>query len=53
MARRTRRAVQYGDDRPVQFCGTGVTFDAHLLETGTQSDRLRTSKTTTRRKRAS
>jgi hypothetical protein len=29
-----------------------VTFNAHILETGTQSYRLRTSKTTTRRKRA-
>jgi hypothetical protein len=28
-----------------------VTFNAHILETGTQSYRLRTSKTTTRRKR--
>jgi hypothetical protein len=27
-----------------------VTFNAHILETGTQSYRLRTSKTTSRRK---
>jgi hypothetical protein len=30
-----------------------VTFNAHIIETGTQSYRLRTSKTTTRRKRVS
>ena len=30
-----------------------VTFNAHIIETGTQSCRLRTSKTTARRKRAS
>jgi hypothetical protein len=30
-----------------------VTFNAHIIETGTQSYRLRTSKTTARRKRAS
>jgi len=30
-----------------------VTLNAHILETGTQSYRLRTSKTTARRKRAS
>lgn len=30
-----------------------VTFNAHIIETGTQSYRLRTSKTTTRRKQAS
>jgi hypothetical protein len=30
-----------------------VTFNAHILETGTQSYRLRTSKTTNSRKRAS
>ena len=30
-----------------------VTFNAQILETGTQSYRLRTNKTTTRRKRAS
>jgi hypothetical protein len=30
-----------------------VTFNAHILETGTQSYRLHTSKTTARRKRAS
>jgi hypothetical protein len=28
-----------------------VTFNAHIVETGTESYRLRTSKTTTRRKR--
>ena len=27
-----------------------ITFNAHIIETGTQSDRLRTSKSTTRRK---
>jgi hypothetical protein len=30
-----------------------VTFNAHIIETGTQSYRLRTSKTTARRRRAS
>lgn len=30
-----------------------ITFHAHILETGTQSYRLRTSKTSARRKRAS
>jgi len=30
-----------------------VTFNAHILETATKSYRLRTSKTTTRTKRAS
>jgi DNA replication protein DnaC len=30
-----------------------VTFNAHIIETGTQSYRLRTSKTSNRRKRAS
>ena len=29
-----------------------VTFNAHIIETGTQSYRLRTSRTTTRTKRA-
>jgi hypothetical protein len=28
-----------------------ITFNAHILETGTESYRLRTSKTTARRKR--
>jgi hypothetical protein len=28
-----------------------ITFNAHILETGTESYRLRSSKTTTRRKR--
>jgi len=28
-----------------------ITFNAHIIETGTQSDRLHTSKSTTRRKR--
>jgi DNA replication protein DnaC len=42
-----------GDPRLVAAIVDRVTFNAHILETGTQSDRLRTSKTTTRRKRAS
>ena len=42
-----------GDPRLVAAIVDRVTFNAHILETGTQSYRLRTSKTTTRRKRAS
>jgi DNA replication protein DnaC len=41
------------DPRLVAAIVDRVTFNAHILETGTQSYRLRTSKTTTRRKRAS
>jgi DNA replication protein DnaC len=42
-----------GDPRLIAAIVDRVTFNAHILETGTQSYRLRTSKTTTRRKRAS
>jgi len=41
------------DPRLVAAIVDRVTFNAHILETGTQSYRLRTSKTSTRRKRAS
>ena len=44
----------FGDPRLVAAIVDRVTFNAHILETGTESYRLRTSKTTTtRRKRAS
>lgn len=43
----------FPDPRLVAAIVDRVTFNAHILETGTQSYRLRTSKTTTRRKRAS
>ena len=42
-----------GDPRLVAAIVDRVTFNAHILETGTQSYRLRTSQTTNRRKRAS
>jgi DNA replication protein DnaC len=42
-----------GDPRLVSAIVDRITFNAHILETGTQSYRLRTSKTNTRRKRAS
>jgi len=41
------------DPRLVAAIVDRITFNAHILETGTQSYRLRTSKTTTRRKPAS
>jgi DNA replication protein DnaC len=41
----------FPDPRLVAAIVDRVTFNAHILETGTQSYRLRTSKTTTRRKR--
>jgi DNA replication protein DnaC len=41
------------DPRLVAAIVDRITFNAHILETGTQSYRLRTSKTTTARKRAS
>ena len=41
------------DPRLVAAIVDRITFNAHILETGTQSYRLRTSKTTSRRKRAS
>ena len=41
------------DPRLVAAIVDRVTFNAHILETGTNSYRLRTSKTATRRKRAS
>jgi DNA replication protein DnaC len=43
----------FPDPRLVAAIVDRVTFNAHILETGTDSYRLRTSKTTTRRKRAS
>jgi DNA replication protein DnaC len=43
----------FPDPRLVAAIVDRVTFNAHILETGTQSYRLRTSKTTARRKRAS
>jgi DNA replication protein DnaC len=43
----------FPDPRLVAAIVDRVTFNAHILETGTQSYRLRTSKTTTRRRRAS
>ncbi|MGH3460141.1 MAG: IS21-like element helper ATPase IstB [Kribbellaceae bacterium] len=43
----------FGDPRLVAAIVDRVTFNAHILETGTESYRLRTSKTSTRRKHAS
>ena len=43
----------FPDPRLVAAIVDRVTFNAHILETGTQSYRLRTSKTTRGRKRAS
>jgi len=43
----------FPDPRLVAAIVDRVTFNAHIIETGTQSYRLRTSKTSTRRKRAS
>jgi DNA replication protein DnaC len=43
----------FPDPRLVAAIVDRITFNAHILETGTQSYRLRTSKTTTRRQRAS
>ena len=43
----------FPDPRLVAAIVDRVTFNAHILETGTQSYRLRTSKTTARAKRAS
>jgi len=43
----------FPDPRLVAAIVDRVTFNAHILETGTQSYRLRTSKTTSSRKRAS
>jgi hypothetical protein len=43
----------FPDPRLVAAIVDRITFNAHILETGTESYRLRTSKTTTRRKRAS
>jgi DNA replication protein DnaC len=42
----------FPDPRLVAAIVDRITFNAHILETGTQSYRLRTSKTTARRKRA-
>lgn len=42
----------FPDPRLVAAIVDRITFNAHILETGTQSYRLRTSKTSTRRKRA-
>jgi len=43
----------FPDPRLVKAIVDRVTFNAHILETGTQSYRLRTSKTTSSRKRRS
>jgi hypothetical protein len=43
----------FPDPRLVAAIVDRVTFNAHIIETGTASYRLRTSKTTARRKRAS
>ena len=43
----------FPDPRLLAAIVSRVAFNAHILETGTQSYRLRTSKTTTRRKQAS
>jgi len=43
----------FPDPRLVAAIVDRVTFNAHIIETGTQSYRLRTSKTSNRRKRAS
>ena len=40
------------DPRLVAAIVDRITYNAHILETGTESYRLRTSKTTARRKRA-
>lgn len=41
----------FGDPRLVAAIVDRVTFNAHILETGTQSYRLRTSKATSRSKK--
>jgi len=41
----------FPDPRLVAAIVDRVTFNAHIIETGTESYRLATSKTTTRRKR--
>ncbi|MGH3801276.1 MAG: ATP-binding protein [Pseudonocardiaceae bacterium] len=43
----------FSDPRLVAAIVDRVTFNAHILETGTASYRLRTSKTTNRAKKAS
>jgi DNA replication protein DnaC len=43
----------FPDPRLVAAIVDRVTFNAHIIETGTESYRLRTSKTSNRRKRAS
>jgi DNA replication protein DnaC len=43
----------FPDPRLVAAIVDRITFNAHILETGTQSYRLRTSKTTSRSKRPS
>jgi hypothetical protein len=49
----TRGAGTFPDPRLVAAIVDRVTFNAHIIETGTQSYRLVTSKTTTRRNCAS
>jgi DNA replication protein DnaC len=46
----TEWGTVFPDRRLVAAIVDRVTFNAHILETGTQSYRLRTSKTTNRRK---
>lgn len=45
--------IRVRDPRLVAAIVDRVTFNAHILETGTQSYRLRTSKTNSQRKRTS
>ena len=49
----TEWGIVFPDPRLVTAIVDRVTFNAHILETGTQSYRLRTSKNTSGRKRAS
>ena len=46
----SERGSVFPDPRPVAAIVDRVTFNAHILETGTESHRLRTSNTSTRRK---
>jgi hypothetical protein len=47
-----QQSTIFPDPRLVTAIVDRFTFNAHIIETGTQSYRLRTSKTTTRRKRS-
>jgi hypothetical protein len=48
-----RRTTIFGDPRLVAAIVDRVTFNAHILETGTQSYRLATSRTRTRSSKTS